>query len=289
MTAARRPLQNLRDCCLLSMESSSNGGERFSMHPVVWDFAERARRQQPTSDQLPGLETFLDWMLQRGTRLAQLEPGKCDPAGIAEAHQLLADELPSFEALAAHLAQSPLFGSASVGQANVCQGLHKLAVAVANYGNARIAAALLRQAVAVAVDLLGSDHPDTLISRNDLASQLGELGQHAEAAVMHREVLAIQLYMLGAEHPDTLRSRNSMTFQLGKLGRHAEAAAMHHEVLAVMQRVLGAEHPDTLRSRMDLARQMGNLGRCSMLRRPPCIVRCWQPGSVSRGQSTQPL
>jgi hypothetical protein len=66
---------------------------------------------------------------------------------------------------------------------------------------------------------LGAEHPDTLISRNNLALALWDLGRHEEAAAEHRAVLDIRTRILGAEHPDTLTSRNNLGLVLRDLGR----------------------------------------------------------------------
>ena len=108
---------------------------------------------------------------------------------------------------------------------------------------------------------LGAEHPDTLASRNKLASVLGGLGRLEEAEAENRAVLEIRTRVLGAEHPDTLTSRSNLAFVLRELGRLEEAEAENRAVLEIRTRVLGAEHPDTLTSRSNLAFVLRNLGR----------------------------
>ena len=50
----------------------------------------------------------------------------------------------------------------------------------------------------------GPDHPDTLVTRANLAHCRGEAGDPAGAAAAYEELLADQLRVLGPDHPSTL-------------------------------------------------------------------------------------
>ncbi len=65
--------------------------------------------------------------------------------------------------------------------------------------------------------LLGAEHPDTLTSRNNLATTLRALGRLKQAEAEHRFVLETNTRLLGAEHPATLTSRNNLAAVLGGL------------------------------------------------------------------------
>ncbi|HYS38105.1 MAG TPA: tetratricopeptide repeat protein, partial [Pseudonocardiaceae bacterium] len=112
----------------------------------------------------------------------------------------------------------------------------------------------------VAVDYLGSDHPDTLVSRNNLAHWRGEAGDAAGAAEAFEALLADQLRVLGPDHPDTLLTRNNLAFWRGRAGDAAGAAEAFEAVLIDRLRVLGPDHPDTLRSRNNLAHWRAEAG-----------------------------
>jgi Tetratricopeptide repeat len=75
---------------------------------------------------------------------------------------------------------------------------------------------------------------------NNLAVQLGDLGQHEEAAAQHRQTLAIRQRVLWPEHPDTLDSMNNLAVQLGDLGQHEDAAVQHRQTLAAAGAAAGA-------------------------------------------------
>lgn len=57
---------------------------------------------------------------------------------------------------------------------------------------------------------VGSDHPDTLASRNDLASAYESAGRPDEAIGFFEQVVAESERVLGIDHPVTLTSRASV-------------------------------------------------------------------------------
>ncbi|MFD0883955.1 tetratricopeptide repeat protein, partial [Streptosporangium algeriense] len=104
-----------------------------------------------------------------------------------------------------------------------------------------------------ATRLLGPDHLDTLIIRNNLAYWRGEAGDPAGAAAAFQELLADRLRVLGPDHPHTLTTRNHLARWRGEAGDPAGAAAAFQELLTDYLRVLGPDHPHTLTTRHNLA------------------------------------
>jgi hypothetical protein len=51
--------------------------------------------------------------------------------------------------------------------------------------------------------ILGVEHPDTLMSMNNLAVTYSNQGRNVEAAALKEEVLEKRKQILGVEHPDT--------------------------------------------------------------------------------------
>ena len=125
----------------------------------------------------------------------------------------------------------------------------------------RQAEPLLRQALVHRTDILGLEHPDTLMSRNNLAAALHLEGKYAEAEEENRAMLVIREHVLGTEHPDTLNSRNNLAVALSSQGKYAEAEVEHRAVLSIRERVLGAEHPDTLSNRNNLSNSLNAQGK----------------------------
>ncbi|MFG2825379.1 tetratricopeptide repeat protein [Kitasatospora sp. NPDC048365] len=99
---------------------------------------------------------------------------------------------------------------------------------------------------------LGPDHPDTLITRHDLASCRGEAGDPAAAADMSEALFADRLRVLGPDHPSTLATRHALARWRGEAGDPAGAATAYEALLADRLRVLGPDHPDTLATRHNL-------------------------------------
>ena len=101
--------------------------------------------------------------------------------------------------------------------------------------------------------VLGSDHPDTLTTRNNLASAYRSVGRFGEAIELFEQVLADRVRVLGPDHPDTLTTRNNLAVAYHSVGRFGEAIELFERVLADRVRVLGPDHPDTLNARDNLA------------------------------------
>jgi tetratricopeptide (TPR) repeat protein len=101
--------------------------------------------------------------------------------------------------------------------------------------------------------LLGADHPDTLISRNHLAFAYRKAGDLGRAIPLYEQTLTDSQRVLGADHPDTLNSRNHLATACESAGDLGRAIPLLEQNLTDRQRVLGADHPDTLGSRNNLA------------------------------------
>ncbi len=67
--------------------------------------------------------------------------------------------------------------------------------------------------------LLGAEHPDTLISKDNLASTLYAQGDLTAARRLQEEVLAARERVLGEEHPDTLASNDNLASTVRALGK----------------------------------------------------------------------
>jgi tetratricopeptide (TPR) repeat protein len=120
-------------------------------------------------------------------------------------------------------------------------------------GQYREAENVARAVVQVRANLLGSEHPDTLRSRNSLAYELWRQGKYTEAEADLRLLIRLQEKVIGPEHLDTLSGRHRLALTLYEQGKYAEAEAEDRQVLKLRERVLGSEHLDTLRTRNNLA------------------------------------
>ena len=123
------------------------------------------------------------------------------------------------------------------------------------------AEAMYQQTLQLTQKVLGSEHPETLCSMNNLANVLDNQGKYIEAETMHRQTLQLSQEVLGSEHPSTLSGMNNLANVLDNQGKYIEAEMMHRQTLELRQEVLGAEHPETLSSMNNLANVLDNQGK----------------------------
>lgn len=136
-------LQDLTDACLVARICPlAAGSHRLSLHPLVWDLAERIRKEKSNPQQLAALEAFLRWMLACVGRALGTQCSTGSAAEVEEAKQLLAEELPNVSALAAQLGQPPLPASALLAAEDVVERLSTLAEALVPSGALAVATQL---------------------------------------------------------------------------------------------------------------------------------------------------
>ncbi|KAM0268252.1 hypothetical protein ACHAQH_010010 [Verticillium albo-atrum] len=120
---------------------------------------------------------------------------------------------------------------------------------------------LVKEAVKIRKDILGADHPSTLISMANLASTYRNQGRWEEAEKLEVEVMETFKMKLGADHPDTLTSMANLASTYRNQGRWEEAEKLEVEVMETRKMKLGVDHPDTLTSMANLASTYRNQGR----------------------------
>jgi CHAT domain-containing protein/tetratricopeptide (TPR) repeat protein len=110
-----------------------------------------------------------------------------------------------------------------------------------------------KQALHVAENIFGADHPDVAESLNNLAVLYREQGQYAQAEPLYKRSLAIREKTLGAEHPDVAESINNLAVLYSAQSQYAQAEPLYKRSLAIWEKVLGADHPDVAASLNNLA------------------------------------
>ncbi|KAJ7811542.1 hypothetical protein B0H14DRAFT_2523748 [Mycena olivaceomarginata] len=108
--------------------------------------------------------------------------------------------------------------------------------------------------------VLGNDHPDTLITMGNLASTYSGLGEHQKAKELNLTVLEKWKQVLGDNHPDTLCTMGNLAWTYLCLGEHQKAKELNLTVLEKRKQVLGGNHPDTLHTMGNLASTYSDLG-----------------------------
>ncbi|MET8742086.1 tetratricopeptide repeat protein [Streptomyces sp. NPDC004728] len=140
----------------------------------------------------------------------------------------------------------------------------RAAIQARQAGQSARAVLLFEVTLAQSEQVLGDTHPDTLSSRNNLASAYRDAGDLARAVPLFEATLAQRVRVLGDTHPGTLISRNNLASAYQEAGDLARAVPLFEATLAQCERVLGDTHPDTLISRNNLAsayRDAGDLAR----------------------------
>ena len=119
----------------------------------------------------------------------------------------------------------------------------------------------LTDSVTQACEALGPDHPDTLASRNNLASTYRDAGRLDKAIPLYEQTLEDSIRVLGTDHPSTLTSRLNLADAYQAAGRLDEAITLYEQVFSGRSRVLGPDHRSTLAARDELAEAYLEAGR----------------------------
>ncbi|MEU5666544.1 FxSxx-COOH system tetratricopeptide repeat protein [Streptomyces longwoodensis] len=139
--------------------------------------------------------------------------------------------------------------------------LFRAGISLFNAGLAASGVSYWQHMTASSERFLGSEHPDTLTARGNLANSYRQAGRTGEAIAIEERVLVDSERLLGGEHPDTLTARANLANSYWQAGRTGEAIEIEERVLADSERLLGSEHPDTLTSRANLAVSYREAGR----------------------------
>jgi Tetratricopeptide repeat len=78
--------------------------------------------------------------------------------------------------------------------------------------------------------VLGDDHPDTLTSRNSIATYLRNLDEVQAARELDEDTSARRRQVPGDDHLNTLTSQSNLAADLERLGDYEAAAALRAEV-----------------------------------------------------------
>ncbi|HEX7182951.1 MAG TPA: tetratricopeptide repeat protein [Thermoanaerobaculia bacterium] len=109
------------------------------------------------------------------------------------------------------------------------------------------------RALTILEKVLGPEHPDTASSLNNLGFLLKNQGDVAGARSYFERALAIREKVLGPKHPDTALSLNNLGYLLHSQGDFAGAKPYFEWALAIWEKFLGPEHPDTATGLNNLA------------------------------------
>ena len=103
-------------------------------------------------------------------------------------------------------------------------------------------------ALAVREEVLGPEHPATVISLNNLADLLQAQGDLTAAQALYERALRANEKLLGPDHPNTATSLNNLAGALWAKNEVAVALPLSERALAIREKALGPEHPLTASS-----------------------------------------
>ena len=110
-----------------------------------------------------------------------------------------------------------------------------------NLRDYRLARTLNEDTLARFRRVLGEDHPDTLITANNLARNLQYLGDDRQARTLDEDTLDRLRRVLGEDDPDTLISAHNRAADLYMLGDYHQSRTLHEDTLARQRRVVGED------------------------------------------------
>ena len=103
-------------------------------------------------------------------------------------------------------------------------------------------------ALAVREEVLGTEHPATVISLNNLADLLQAQGDLTAAQALYERALRANEKLLGPDHPNTATSLNNLAGVLWAKNEVAVALPLSERALAIREKAFGPEHPLTASS-----------------------------------------
>lgn len=161
------------------------------------------------------------------------------------------------------LAQTTLFAAEQLSGDNHV-ALHArriLATVSVQHGRHSEAEAMYQSLLAEQQRILGKEHPDTLLTSQQMAWVMGEQGRFDEAEPILRETLDAQVKILGSDHLDTLNSQHNLAWVIAERGNPQQAEQLCRQILAARERTVGSEHPTTLATTALLAMAITQQGR----------------------------
>ena len=123
----------------------------------------------------------------------------------------------------------------------IVKALNRRVVGFYQKGDYRAGVIAAEQTYRFAEQKLGSEHPDTLSSVNNLASSYQDQGWYGEAGPLYQRALAASEKVLGPEHPDTLIRINNLALLYHSQGRYGEGVPAQGVGVAVARFQLAAD------------------------------------------------
>jgi len=112
---------------------------------------------------------------------------------------------------------------------------------------------LAEEALTVAENTSGPNHPTVATSLNNLAALYQAHGKYAQAEPLHKRALRIREKAFGPEHPKVGQSLKNLAELYRAQGRYAEAEPLYKRALAINEKAFGRNHPEVATNLNNLA------------------------------------
>ncbi len=106
------------------------------------------------------------------------------------------------------------------------------------------ALSVAEEALQVAEDTFGPDHPKVATSLNTIAELYVIKGTYAEIEPLYIRALEIVEKALGSDNPDVAISLNNLAELYYNQGRYTEAEPLYKRALKILEQTLGPDHPE---------------------------------------------
>lgn len=115
------------------------------------------------------------------------------------------------------------------------------------------AEATFEEALAGFQDVVGPDHPSTVVALNNLGQIYEKEGLFDEAEPLLKQAVTQFEAIYGSEHPEAARARNNLALLHESQGNFREAEPLYLKTLTLLESALGPEHTETIAIRNNLA------------------------------------
>lgn len=208
-----------------SLIKQDQGGRYFSMHTLVHSWAQDRMHQSVKRYQKAAATAVLSSSITRRF--------------LSEDYAIRRELLPHIRACASWIK------SETISDTERARDVRNFARVYNESGHWKEAEELKIQVIKTRIQILGTEHPDTLDSQVSLASTHTRLDRYKEAEELLVQVTETQKRILGEEHPDTLASQENLAATFKSQGRFTEAISLMSQCAETSLRRLGKEHPDT--------------------------------------------
>ena len=139
--------------------------------------------------------------------------------------------------------------------------LNQSVVQLYHEGQYAQAVSLAGDALVLARQIWGEEHPNVAISLNNLADLYKSQGRYAEAQPLCQQVLEMTKRLFVGDHPDVAGSLNNLALLYKFQGRYAEAQSLYEQALEMTKRLFVGDHSNVAISLNNLAKLYQSQGR----------------------------